>query len=438
VDWALFDDGRVRRRMSDRADVVIVGGGVQGTAAALHLLDAGVKDVRLLERDEVFEATSSAGAGFVAVWAAISPYGYGDEEVAVENYGLSFYRALQDRGLDIDFAQNGLLIVAASEAAWSRVETQHRHGEDPGTVAVDGERIEALTGRVVLADGLYGGIFQSAGAQIFTPKLGRAMTVRVLEQGGTIDTRRPAVGLQVNGGRIIGVETPSGVVETDTVVLAAGAWTNELLRPIGIYLPFVPRLTSRIITEPLGIPSNMPTLMIAGATPDSPLLWIRQHEGGLLWGGVYGTLPRDTLIGADHVPTRFDEIPIDGVLECQKAAMSASRFMPALGKYKSMKLKHGAPCYTPDHRALVGPIPGVEGLYTIAGDNEAGLTHGPGFAKVLTENIVHGSSDLTNLDAWRIDRFDGQYANDADVARAVAEAMADSEGRTNDSAHPTS
>jgi hypothetical protein len=43
----------------------------------------------------------------------------------------------------------------------------------------------------------------------------------------------------------------------------------------------------------------------------------------------------------------------------------------------------------------------------------AGLTHGPGFARVLADHIVAGASPLTSLEPWRLDRFDGAYASDA-------------------------
>ncbi|MQA07491.1 MAG: FAD-dependent oxidoreductase [Pseudonocardiaceae bacterium] len=404
--------------VSDHADVVVVGGGVQGAAVALHLLEAGVRDVLLLERDEPFEATSGAGAGFVGIWAVAFPT-FGKEEVAVEHYGINFYRRLQEQGYDVDFAQNGFLFVGANEESLLGLRGMDRHPLDPDTHLVDGKRVEELTDGVILADEGIAGAYQPAGAHVYTKKVGAAMIARISALGGRIEPRRPVTGLRVRGERIVGVETTTGAVSSDSVVLSAGAWNNELLRPHGAFLPFVPLLTSRIITEPLGVPPSLPAVLLFGATSDAPVLWIRQHEGGLLWGGVYMNHPRDTLLGLDKLPTRFDETPIDGVLECQRAAAGASRFMPAFGRYRSMTLKHGAPCYTPDSRALVGSVPGIEGLYAIAGDNEGGITHGPGFGKALADHLVHGFSELTHLDAWQLDRFDGQYTTDVEVAAAV-------------------
>ena len=401
-----------------RAGVVVVGGGIQGAAAALHLLEAGAGSVRLIERDGMFEGTSAAGAGFVGIWAAAVP-ALGAEEEAVERYGLGFYRDLQERGHDIDFVQNGMLYVAARDDVRVYLEPMDGNEADPDTVMVDGERVEQLTGGVVRAAEVHGAIYQPAGAQIFAPAVGAALTARIRELGGVVDTRRPATGLRVAGGRVTGVETATGVIDCDTAVLAAGAWTNELLRPLGVYLPCIPLLTSRMITEPLDLPAGMPTILLLGIDETNEVLWLRRHRGALLWGGSYAVSPHAALLGAERLPARFDETALDGVLHIQEMGRKAERLMPVLARYKSYWLKHGAPCYTPDQRSLVGPVPGVEGLYAIAGDNEQGITHGPGFGKALADHVVHGSSELTSLDAWRIDRFDGRFTGDAEVAEAL-------------------
>ena len=67
-------------------------------------------------------------------------------------------------------------------------------------------------------------------------------------------------------------------------------------------------------------------------------------------------------------------------------------------------------------------------IRAIAGDNEAGVTHAPGFGKALADHVVHGSSELTDLEGWRIDRFEGAYSCDEDVAAALAAQLAEATG----------
>jgi sarcosine oxidase, subunit beta len=404
--------------MTDTADVVIVGGGIMGMSLALHLLQAGARNVRLLERGDLFEGTSSAGAGFLGPWSVMTPlHGTESKMLPIELYGLQFYADLHAAGYDIDYRRNGVLWVTASEGAWLDDKDEPWLAADPDSAVLRPDEITKLTGGVVLGDRVQSGLYMPNGAQVTTVKVGAALAHRITELGGVIETRRPVTGVRVHGGRALGVDTPAGPVDCGTVVLAAGAWSGALLSEVGFFLPAFPQVVSRIITEPIGIPETLPTLMLFGTLPDEPdggpILWARWHDGGLLWGGHYTTHPRDMLVDAP-VPDRLDDLPIDGVLEDQRVARAAS-YMPALSQSASLSFTHGAPCYTSDLMPLVGAVPGVDGLYAIAGDNELGITQGPGYGKALAEQIAAGSSDFVDLHPWRLDRFGDQFRNQAQV-----------------------
>jgi glycine/D-amino acid oxidase-like deaminating enzyme len=412
--------------MVDTADVVVVGGGILGTSLALHLLEGGAGDVRLLERDGLFQGTTAAGAGFLSPWSALSPFHGGTSKMLpIERYGMRFYADLHAAGYDIDYRNNGVLWVIASEESWSQNKDLPWQAADPDGVRVDAAKITELTGGAVIGDQVKGAQYLPSGAQVTTVKVGVALADRIAKLGGTIDTRRPVTGLRLRGGRVVGVDTPSGPVECDTVVVAAGVWSSALLKQVDFVLPAFPQVTSRIITEPIGISETMPSLMLLGSLPGEPgggpILWARWHDGGLLWGGVYTTEPRNILVDAP-VPERLDDLPNDGVLEDQRAARAATYF-PKLSHHGGLRIKHGAPCYTSDEMALVGPVPGVEGLYALGGDNEMGITQGPGYGKALADQIVHGSSDLVDLRDWRLDRFGAGFADQTQVMNALGAAF---------------
>lgn len=409
--------------MAETADVVVVGGGVMGASVALHLLESGVRRVRLLERDGLFQGTTAAAAGFLAPWSALSPlHGAESKMLPIERYGLRFYADLHAAGYDIGYRRNGVLWVAASEDSWAENKDLPWQAADPDSVALEPAEITELTGGVVLGDRVRGAQYMPNGAQISPEKAGTAFARRITELGGVIETRRPVTGLLTSSGSVAGVSTTAGQVDCGTVVLAAGAWCGEMLRQVGFFLPAFPQVTSRIITEPIGIPETMPTLMLLGTLPGEPeggtILWARWYDGGLLWGGVYTTYPRNILVDAP-VPDRFDELPTDGVAENQRVARAAS-YLPALSRPASIRVKHGVPCYTPDEMALVGPVPGVEGLYAVAGDNELGVTQGPGYGKALAEHIAHGSSEFASLSPWRLDRFGDRFGNQAQAMDGLA------------------
>ncbi|MEV6446308.1 FAD-binding oxidoreductase [Amycolatopsis sp. NPDC051716] len=413
--------------MSDTADVVVVGGGIMGLTHAVHLLEAGVEKVHLIERDGLCEGTTGAGGGFLAPWTVISHL-HGPDSPAgpLERYGMEFYAKLNAAGHDIDYRQNGVLWVTASEGTWALAQSLAWDVADAAAVAVEPGRMAEFSAGVVSGDGVYGGYYVPSGAQISTTKVGTALAARIRELGGVVETRRPAEAIRVSGGRVTGVDTAFGRIDSDHVVLAAGAWSNQLLEPLGAFLPAVPQITSRIITEDLGIPETLPMLFMLGLAPDEPgggtPLWVRWHDGGLLWGGMYGTYPRDVLADAP-IPDRLDELPTDGILEDQRMARGAAGFMPVLSRPASIRVKHGAPCYTPDNLALVGPVPGIEGLHALGGDNELGVTQGPGLGKVLADHIVHGTSELAELGPWCLDRFGDRYTNAAEAYAGLTESL---------------
>jgi glycine/D-amino acid oxidase-like deaminating enzyme len=401
--------------MGESADVVVVGGGVMGSAVAVHLAALGI-DVRLVERDGLSQGTSAAGAGFVAPWAAMT--GTGSEELEIERYATDYYAELAADGYDIDFAANGMLWVAPDDATW-----QYFSGSETNDDRrpVEPAEVERLTGGAVRADGVVGAIHCPNGIQVAAGKAGPAMLTRAGLDEKFVHTRRPVTGLKVVGSRVLGVETATGTISCGAVVLAAGAWSNAVLRPLGAYLPAVPLMTSRVTTEPVGVPATMPMLFLLGLaeSPMASFLWVRGQDGKLIWGGHYDVPPREAFVGKP-VPERFDQVSIDGVRDCERRAETAARFMPALGSYRSMTLAHGAPCFTADGRALVGPVPGFEGLYAVGGDNEAGVTHAPGFGRVLADHLVAGHSELAGLEPWRIDRFGDELSTDEAVAAAIA------------------
>lgn len=397
----------------ERADVVVVGGGILGCSAAYHLLEAGAGDVVLLERDDLAQGTSAAGAGFLGLWAA----GYAsdvwdDEELELERYALEFYGALAAEA-DIGWKRNGNLWVATAEQGWNRyLEPLAVDERVPDRIVLDPAGVEEATG-VVRGSGVVGGVLHPGGAQVSAQQSVRALAARVLRRGGRIEMRRPVTGLRTSSDRIVGVETDRGPIATGTVVIAAGAWTNGLLAELGAFLPMAPLAAARIVTEPLGVPPRMPTLMV----PEASFAWLREERGGLLLGCSFESRPRYDFVETGP-PERFDQLPIDGILETQRCAARLANLIPVLAGRGTVTAAQGAPCYTPDLRALVGAVPGVEGLYAVTGCNEAGLTHGPGYGRLLAELITAGRSERAG--PFAVGRFGASYASAGEVVQGIA------------------
>jgi sarcosine oxidase, subunit beta len=402
--------------MTDTADVVVVGGGALGVSCAHHLHARGAV-VRLVERDGIAQGTSTCGAGFVAFWGG----GYVRdwecaELVACERYGIDFYTELHDDLPVFPFRRAGSLYLATSEEGWEeRLKPIARCTMIPGRQVLDGVQA-AEVGQIVRPGSIVGGVFDPDPVQVVARDAVRALAQRLRGRGVPIDERRPVTGLIVSSGRARGVETLHGDVLADAVVLAAGMWANPLLEPHGAWLPQAPMGALRITTEPLGIPDTMPMLLI----PDTSYGWIREHEGGLLWGGAYGGRHRSALLDIEP-PERVREMPMDGLWETQRIGAQLASVLPPLARYHDFTYAEGAPCYTPDLLPLIGALPEIDGLYVLGGDSEAGITHGPAFGRVLAE-LVSAADPFVPLERFRPDRFAGQFTTAQEVAERIARA----------------
>ncbi len=401
--------------MAETADVIVVGGGVFGAAAALHLVREGAGDVVLLERDGVGEGTSAAGAGFIDPWAAGSNPHLGPEELAVEEFGLDFYAQLGQEHPEVSHLANGCLWIAIDDEQWERL-TPILTYPSVQTRVLEPDEIGEVT-ELVRTDAVARGVFHPDSGQVSAPGAAKSMAREFERAGGRLEERRPVRELIVQGDRIAGAQTNHGPIASARVVLACGAWSNQLLASHDVFLSMVPLVVSRIVTEPLDVPRATPPFFVPGVTEGEDevgYLYLRGEEGRLLWGAHYSAAPRLMFVDQPVAP-RFDQLPLDGIQELQRAGQRAASVVPLLDRYRSITVAHGVPCYTADNRSLVGAIPQLEGLFVLAGCNEMGVTHAPGFGKVLAELVVHGSARLTSAEPWRPERFDGVVHSGGEV-----------------------
>ena len=239
----------------DRASVVIVGGGVVGTSAAFHLAEAGVSDVLLLEHAELGSgSTVRAAGGFRAQFS--------DElNIAIALRSIAAFEAFAERpGWDIDLHQDGYLFLLTDEddvELFQRsVELQHRNGVP--TECCRPSR-PASARRSSRSTTCWARRYCAAGRPR-QPGVGRpGLRVRRAGARRRHPHRRRGDRDRTAAGRVTGVVTDDGVVETDTVVCAAGAWSREVAAMAGVELPVTPVLRPVWFTEPMpDLPPELP------------------------------------------------------------------------------------------------------------------------------------------------------------------------------------
>jgi len=372
---------------TDVADVVVIGGGIIGCSAAYHLQQAGAGRVVLVERAAALGLqTSGSGAGFVSLWASEVERPWDALELELERYALRFYRGLGVRH-DIGLKSVGMVRIALTSEEAERQRAQYEQGR----ARLAPHELELLSPQQV-ADATRGAVAPArVSSALFWPTALRVNTssaTTVLDQeltamGVEVRTGVAVTGIETHGGRVARVETSEGPITTGAVVNAAGAWLGEIARMVGVTVPITPLIAVRFVTSPIpGLPGDLPLMIFA----DYYDMWVREESGGLLAGAYYDQAVRD--LGTYAHRLALDLAPV----------------LPAFGGTRLKTIRAGLPAYTADGRHVLGPVDGVAGFYVVGGDNEAGISHGPGLGKLVAELVVDGSASW-DVSSYRLDRF---------------------------------
>jgi sarcosine oxidase, subunit beta len=393
---------------SSTGPVVVVGAGVIGLSTALHLREAMPdRAIVVVEAGAVGDGTTPAGAGFVAPWATVLPH-LGAAGLTLAEYSLGFYRDLAATGVDLRFRDNGNIVLfnqqESMDATLEVVMASPLVSDD--TRVIDAGEVHELTSGAVARVAVCGGIFMPRGIQLETGLMLAHLAQLAAEAGIELRPHVEVLGVGVDGGRVRGVDLrvvgndDIAQLESDTVVLAVGAWLNGLLEPLGWKLPLLPFLATRFVTEDVGLSPTMPTIQ----AKDFPL-WIRESEGGFTWGSTRGCAPAHRLGGGWDAYSP-DARGRNDLIEAMAGDVEhVARTFPALTGADVIRVIQGMPVYTVDRQFFVGEVPGCGGLWAAGGDNESGVSHGPGLGRLVADLITHAESPLCDASAYRLDRF---------------------------------
>jgi glycine/D-amino acid oxidase-like deaminating enzyme len=375
---------------------VVIGGGILGATAALHLAEAGAGDVVLLEREPALGTqTTAAGAGFVGYWA-------GELEAELAEYGMRFYTGLADRaGTDAGVRRVGLLFPALSEPGVEMLRQEYERELEfaPDVAMID--TAEAVRMAPILdAEAIFGALHQPDGHRVDTVRVMAVLAGEIARAGVDVRTGVAAEEALVTGGRVTGVRTSAGDIPAGAVVNAAGASARAVGARNGVDIAAVPLLESRFTTEPVpGVGPDLPMMLFF----ERDLLYLREQAGGLLVGAIEHAIgPRSRVDLA--APPRTADLSDHAAIEHEQLARELADVIPALATAPVRERASGLPTWTPDGRHILGFAPEIEGYVVLAGCNECCVTHGPGLARIAAELVTTGRTD-TDISAYRVDRF---------------------------------
>lgn len=411
-----FDDLEIAHE-AQNVHVVVVGAGIAGCAAAFHLLRSGVGKVTIIDPVEPGGSTTSAGAGFVSHWSA-GMIDMGPEGLTLQQYGLDFYRALAELGQDIGYRARGTLMLSLTPEGHEQhvrpvLESVHAPKE---MQALEPAGIEKLTQGLVDTSRLYSAAYNPHGIQLETGKAIAVLGDLIREAGANMLIGSSVAGVEEHANGVRVTLDEGDVIEADAVILAAGAWNNSVLEQTGWKLPLLRVVATRILTDNRGLPGVSPTIQCRELR-----LWLRESYGSVLWGTAMGYRPFYQLAGdiKREPPAGHQNFPelVEALHAHQKEVLED--YFPSLVGSSVEECVQGIACYTPDNALLVGRVPGTKRIVVAGGDNESGVTHGPGMGRLAAE-IATGRKVIADPHRFRLDRFEpAAFPDEAAVAAAL-------------------
>jgi glycine/D-amino acid oxidase-like deaminating enzyme len=372
--------------VTESADVVVVGGGVNGVSVAYALAARGVRQVVICEK----AALASGASGFSSALIRMHYTNEWDARLAFASFPV-FRNWTEIMGGPSVFTHTGFVNVVAppyADALRRNVEMLRAIGID--TVALSPSELHDLQPFANVED---------LGAAAFEPASGYAdpaATVegfrrRAQELGVEVRQWTGVTRIRRRASRVLGVDTVAGPIDAGAVVVAAGAWAPRLCREIGLDIPArVKGLDTVQVTRP-------------AALADPHLVFIDNVQGSYF-------RPEGRIRTIVGVPCQEWDLDPDGpaVLAPGAAAVGAqilTHRIPALEGATLARGYRAFDCYSRDRHAILGRVDGIDGLYLATAFSGSGFKIAPAVGVCMAELILDGRAKTVDIEPFSLRRF---------------------------------
>lgn len=394
--------------MTRAADVVVVGGGVIGCAVAYYAAKEGLK-VTLVDQPKRGRATSASAGG---LWPLGESVGLG--------CGVIFYKAmiasgqlkagqgpeqLPKRFLDFAIQSNTMfpsLAAQLREAAGMDIELEatsllflmYDEGDEAfarplwqkcpcGRSRIDWLTPEEVAGaEPTLTRQLRGALRFNGDDQVNPYKMADALRAGARHHGARILSHTEVTGIEVDGGRVVAVQTRGERLPTRSVVNAAGAWAGQVARMVGLEVPVQPVRGQIVCTE------TLPPLFTACLSTTGCYL-AQKHHG-------------EVIIGSTTEEVGFEPGVTSAAI--QTLCEAAVRAVPALADVGVKRVWSGLRPGSPDELPILGPVEGLDGYLNACGHFRTGILTAPLTGLLLTE-IMTGTRPSYPIEPFLLSRF---------------------------------
>ena len=367
----------------ESADVVIAGGGIMGCALAYQLAKRDV-DVLLLERDTLGSQSTGKCAGGVRQQFSM------EANVRLQRLSVQLFEGFEEEtGQAADFRQVGYLFLLTlpqhvedfrhNMDIWHEAGLTEARWVDPSEAArlVPVLNVEDVLGCTFCpTDGI------ASPADVTS---GYAAAAR--RHGARLKEGVEVVGVDVAGGRVQGLRTSAGDIASRVVFNCAGAWSASIGRMAGLEIPVLPYRRHIAVTDTFpAVPRTSPMTVDFQTS-----LYFHPEGDGVLMG----------MSDRSEGPGYGTEVNWDFL---EKMFEQAARRAPALAGAGIKTAWAGLYETTPDHQAILGPVPELEGFWCAAGFSGHGFMQAPAAALLLSQLLLDQRSEI-DISPFAFTRF---------------------------------
>ncbi len=367
-------------------DAVIIGGGVIGCAIAYELAKRGMTNITVVEKSYLSSgATGRCGAGVRQQWGL-------ESNILLAKKSCDAFERMNeelDYDGDIEFHQGGYLLLAYGDEQWAQflknVELQHKHGvmTEVKTPEEAKEIVPFLN-----IEGLTGATFHQKDGHANPFKVTDAYYKAAKRLGVEFLTYTEALDIVVKDGDIEKVITTKGDIYTDKVVNAAGGWSKDIAKMVGIDIPVYSERHQILVTEPVKKILD-------------PMVMSFHH-------GIYcQQTPHGSFIMGLGDPNELKGYNIDSTWQfMQEIAETITNLLPPLKELRVVRQWSGLYNITPDAAPILGNTPHLEGFYQAVGFSGHGFMIAPMTAQLIAEQMLglELSLPISTYDLGRYER----------------------------------
>lgn len=350
-----------------RYDVVVVGAGIIGANCSYQLAKNGRKTLWV---DKNHVGFGASGASAAMLEAQVDGF-RGEPFLSLALASRRLFPTLAQEihnltGIDIQFEQNGILQLALNETDTRELKIEIEKQKKMGL------RCRWIDQNIVanefpqLTDHQYGGALFEEDGQVNSEKFVRAVAQAALLKGATLQEQLNFVTLKIEQGRVTGIHTNTGDITAEKIILAAGAWTDQLLEPLHIKLGLEP------IRGQLAV-FDTPTRIL-------PIPVYTRSRG-------YVTPKQDgyTLVGSTVEHAGFDAHSTEAAKT--QLLTQASELLPMLANKNLRGMIAGLRPGSPDELPFLGPLPEHPNVIIAAGHYRNGILLAPVTGQIVSDLV---------------------------------------------------